>query len=301
MHVQPSPAASEAAPRRGQVVEVEDEVKPELMFTENETNFERLYGGKNRSFAKDAFHDHIIPSHRPKPPKKEKPKTNGSTDEEAVNGNESPEPPSTSGESTPQPDRVFINPERRGTKAGAHYVFTDVPGNGGCAVVRLKLTTKTVDEDSSIQDEEKFDANIEERRQDADEFYARFNTSALSEDLRNIMRQALSGMLWTKQFYYFVQSEWIDGDPGQPPPPPERKWIRNRDWKHMYIEDVLSMPDKWEVRSSTSSLAESSQKLDRPLTSSAHSIRSLLLGTRRSIVCRSPWSTRPTPRTSSTS
>lgn len=50
----------------------------------------------------------------------------------------------------------------------------------------------------------------------------------------------------TKQFYYFVQKEWLEGDPGQPPPPPERQWIRNRDWKHLHCEDILSMPDKWE-------------------------------------------------------
>lgn len=50
----------------------------------------------------------------------------------------------------------------------------------------------------------------------------------------------------TKQFYMFIQKEWIEGDPGQPPPPPERKFIRNREWKHMHVEDILSMPDKWE-------------------------------------------------------
>lgn len=148
--------------------------------------------------------------------------------------------------------RQYVNPEKTGTKAGAHYVFKDVPPHGGCAVVRFKLTNQTLLQDPSISDEEKFDQHLEDRRQDADEFYARFNPGegplgGLSEDLRNIMRQALAGMLWTKQFYHFVQREWIAGDPGQPPPPPERKYIRNRDWKHMYIEDILSMPDKWEV------------------------------------------------------
>lgn len=251
LHAQPSPAPAAAPSKKGEVVEIDEEVKPDLLFTENETNFERLYGGTNRSFAKDAFHDHIIPSHRPPPIKKQS--VNGKDEKAAqTNGSEGDSEHSSSehssAETTPQPERVFVNPDRQGTKAAAHYVFRDVPANGGCAVVRLKLSNKTADQDPTVEDEELFDATVDERRQDADEFYARFNSSALNDDLRSIMRQALSGMLWTKQFYYFVQKEWIEGDPGQPPPPPERKWIRNRDWKHMYIEDVLSMPDKWEVR-----------------------------------------------------
>ncbi len=78
----------------------------------------------------------------------------------------------------------------------------------------------------SIIDEEMFDDNVEDRRQDADEFYGKLSKGAMSDDLRNIFRQACAGMMWTKQWYYFVQSEWLKGDPGQPPPPPGRRWIR---------------------------------------------------------------------------
>lgn len=98
--------------------------------------------------------------------------------------------------SNPRPSRQFVNPDKVGTKAGAHYVFNAVPGKGGCVVVRLKLTPSSPEEDPSILDEEMFDDNIEERRIDADEFYGRIAKGSISEDLRNVMRQALSGMLW---------------------------------------------------------------------------------------------------------
>ena len=224
-----------------------------------------MYNGKNRTpYVKDAFHDHIIPSHRPAEPEPERrpsalpmkkssapgspvtltksPKLPGASvaedegDDEpeandAANGNDNerehvvtppPRPTSSRG------GRQFVNPEKTGTKAGAHYSFKDVPGKGGCVVVRLKLTPSTVEEDPAILDEELFDDIIEERRVDADEFYGHIARGALSDDLRNIMRQALSGMMWNKQYYQYIQKEWMDGDPGQPPPPPERKWVRNR-------------------------------------------------------------------------
>jgi hypothetical protein len=92
--------------------------------------------------------------------------------------------------------RRFVNPDKTGTKAAAHYHFTNVPGKGGCVVVRLKMTPSTPEEDPSILDEEMYDDTIEERRIDADEFYGRIARNSVSDDLRNIMRQALSGMLW---------------------------------------------------------------------------------------------------------
>lgn len=275
-HANSSPAPVDPATQGDddEAVLVDDVVVPELLFTENDTNFARLYGGNNVTpYNKDAFHDHVIPGHRPALPKAEKPekpekaakapkvpKSNGSsTGSETDNATDEDEDDygsdTTAGTSTPTdrhttPDeREFVNPEKKGTKAGAHYVFHNVPANGGCAVVRLKLTTKTAEEDPAANDEESFDMIVEERRMDSDEFYSRFNSGALSDDLRNIMRQALSGMLWcaagvfavvgagrltlcsfarrTKQFYMFIQKEWIEGDPGQPPPPPERKFIRN--------------------------------------------------------------------------
>jgi hypothetical protein len=124
--------------------------------------------------------------------------------------------------------RRFVNPDKEGTKAAAHYFFPAVPGRGGCVVVRLKMSHKSPEEDLSVVDEELFDDQVEDRRIDSDEFYSRIARGPITDDLRNIMRQALSGMLWTKQYYQFIQKEWIEGDPGHPPPPPERKWVRNK-------------------------------------------------------------------------
>ncbi|KAI5123649.1 hypothetical protein M0805_001682 [Coniferiporia weirii] len=221
----------------------DDSVYPTLLFTENETNFQRLYGGKNESdYAKDAFHDHVIASHRPK--------VKG--DEFFVKIHSNPnvadgEDEDEQGPRTPYPvERGFVNPEKKGTKSAAHYVFESVPGNGGCAVVRLKLTPNKPSKDESLSDESLFDEIIEERREEADEFYNNIAGSGISDDFKQIMRQALGGMLWSKQFYQFIQKPWIEGDPAQPPPPPERKWVRNRDWRHLHVADILSMPDKWE-------------------------------------------------------
>ncbi len=69
---------------------------------------------------------------------------------------------------------------------------------------------------------------------------------ALSEDGRSVMRQSLAGMLWSKQYYHYVVKRWLEGDPGEPPPPPERLHGRNHEWKHLFNADVISMPDKWE-------------------------------------------------------
>lgn len=90
------------------------------------------------------------------------------------------------------------------------------------------MTPLSARKDPSIMDEGLFDDAVEARRQEADEFYNSFVFGPISDDLKQIMRQALGGMLWTKQYYQFIQSEWIAGDPAQPAPPPERKFIRNR-------------------------------------------------------------------------
>ncbi|KAL7423491.1 hypothetical protein Q5752_001071 [Cryptotrichosporon argae] len=277
-HLYCTPSPAPAAPAKGGVVIVDGpSVVPDLLFCDNETNFERLYGGKNRTpFVKDAFHDHVIPSHRPAEPEPEKsvkeglPKspavktprlppyhtkaeidpmdaeTNGEQQADDTNGDAAPHVPGPPRPIGASGARQFVNPDKTGTKAGAHYVFSNVPGKGGCVVVRLKLTPNSADEDMSVLDEELFDDNVEARREEADEFYGKLGRGGVSDDLRNVMRQALSGMLWTKQYYQYIQKEWIEGDLGQPPPPPERKWVRNREWKHMYINDILSMPDKWE-------------------------------------------------------
>lgn len=223
-----------------------DAIEPELLFTENNTNYRRLYGGNNDTpYVKDAFHDHIIPSHRPAAEKTSDSAPDSGASTPKLNGEATA---STTAQPTapPEPSINYVNPEMKGTKSAAHYTFSDVPGNGGCAVVRLKMTPLSPAKDPSIEDEAIFDDVVEERREEADEFYNSLVFGPISDDLKQIMRQALGGMLWTKQYYKFIQKEWIEGDPAQPPPPPERKFIRNKDWKHMYIADILSMPDKWE-------------------------------------------------------
>lgn len=172
-----------------------DNIYPDVLFTENETNFKRLYGGDNESsYPKDAFHDHVIPSHRPP--------ASGAThahQREASSGDTTPKglaTPADTPDPSSQSNREFVNPLNRGTKAAAHYVFNNVPGNGGCVVVRCKLTPATPDTDPGITDEEAFDGTIEERREEADEFYGRLAVGPLTDDLRSVMRQALAGMLW---------------------------------------------------------------------------------------------------------
>ena len=81
---------------------------------------------------------------------------------------------------------------------------------------------------------------------EADEFYATVIPPDLSDDARNVMRQAFAGMLWSKQFYHYVVSEWLEGDPAVPPPPDERQRRPQHEWTHLYNADVISMPDKWE-------------------------------------------------------
>ncbi|KAH9855191.1 Six-hairpin glycosidase-like protein [Lenzites betulinus] len=227
-------------------------VDADLLFTENNTNFHRLYGGQNETpYVKDAFHDHIVPSHRPPPTDEGHPgffSTKIHTGYTTHGGEDNtPSSEEELGPRTPFPATPsFVNPAKRGTKSAAHYVFENVPPRGGCSVVRLKLTPRTPAQDPSIEDEGIFDDTVEERREEANEFYSGLVMGPISDDLKQIMRQALGGMLWTKQYYQFIQKEWIKGDPAQPPPPPERKGIRNKDWRHLHIADVLSMPDKWE-------------------------------------------------------
>ena len=173
----------------------------ELLFTENETNFERLFGVPNASpYVKDGINDYI------------------------VDGNE-----------------AAVNPENVGTKMAAHYILTVPPV--GSVTVKLRLT-----DEAGMKDP--FGTGFEEifrkRIADADEFYNRISPESMPDDIRSIQRQAFAGMLWTKQFYYYVVHDWLMGDPAYPPPPEERMTGRNHKWIHVYNDDVLSMPDTWE-------------------------------------------------------
>jgi hypothetical protein len=139
-----------------------------------------------------------------------------------------------------------VNPARTGTKAAAHYAIVVPPG--GSASIKARFTplgpARFASESRSPMAD--VDATIAARQQEADEFYRTIVPETLSDDARAVMRQSYAGLLWSKQFYHFVVKDWLDGDPGQPPPPPERRTGRNYQWDHLFNADVISMPDKWE-------------------------------------------------------
>jgi hypothetical protein len=132
-----------------------------------------------------------------------------------------------------------VNPEHAGTKMAGWYEL-EVEA-GGEAVVRCRLSAKG-------QDQGEFQEILAARRLEADKFFAEVhgNQCVLSVDGCRVQRQALAGLMWTKQYYHYSLEDWLDGDPAGPPPPAERKNGRNREWIHFYTDDILSMPDKWE-------------------------------------------------------
>ena len=132
-----------------------------------------------------------------------------------------------------------VNPEQRGTKAAAHYILNLEAG--AADVIEFRLT------DGDLSDPfADFDGIFADRIREADEFYAGIVPRDLSDDGRTVMRQALAGLLWSKQFYHYVVRDWLKGDPNFPPPPVERLFGRNHEWTHLYNSDVISMPEKWE-------------------------------------------------------
>ena len=134
----------------------------------------------------------------------------------------------------------LLLPGDHGTKVGAQYRLRVPPG--GRAVVRLRL----VDGAPPTPFGPEFERTFVERQREADEFYATVIPERLGEDAHRVMRQALAGMLWSKQWYHYDVRRWLEGDPAQPAPPPERWQGRNHEWTHLYNDDVVSMPDKWE-------------------------------------------------------
>ena len=171
----------------------------ELLFTENESNRERLWNQPNPSpHVKDAFHAYLI-----------------------------------SGKRDP------VNPAKTGTKAAARYVL-DVPA-GGSQTIRLRLAKAQI---SGAFDD--FDRIVKSRIGDADEFYQRIAPRALNEDQRRVHRQALAGMLWSKQYYYFDLEQWLQDHKSHPLLESTSRNCRNSEWFHMLNSDVISMPDKWE-------------------------------------------------------
>ena len=132
-----------------------------------------------------------------------------------------------------------VNPDRTGTKAAFRYHLTVPPGQ--TAELRLRLSA---DGDRDLGSS--WELAMEERRAEADAFYAALTPKPLDPERAEVMRQAFAGMLWSKQFFHYDVERWLDGDPAQPPPPPERLGGRNADWRHLNNHEILSMPDTWE-------------------------------------------------------
>jgi len=135
-----------------------------------------------------------------------------------------------------------VNPAGAGTKAAAHYRL-EIPAGGK---VTLELRLYAEDESPKRPFGHEFHAVFESRLREADEFYASRMPSGLTTEEANVVRQGYAGLLWSKQFFYYVVKEWLEGDPSQPAPPPERAHGRNHEWSHVFNRDVISMPDKWE-------------------------------------------------------
>src|SRR5215218_10126538 len=175
---------------------------PTPLFTDNETNFQRVFGTPNAArYVKDAFHEYVV---------------HGRTD--------------------------AVNPDCTGTKAAFRYRLELDPG--ARITVRLRLAPTREFPENPFGAE--FDGTFAHRLAEADAFYATRIGPRATPAERAVARQAYAGLLWTKQFYYYVVKDWLDGDPAQPAPPAERLTGRNSDWRHVHARDVLSVPDKWE-------------------------------------------------------
>jgi hypothetical protein len=136
-----------------------------------------------------------------------------------------------------------VNPAATGTKAAAHYTRTVAPGETTTFDLRLASVADGRLLGAPFSD---FDSLLQQRRKEADEFYNVVLPPKLSADAKLVARQAFAGMLWSKQYYHYVVTDWMEGDPAQPAPPPERLAGRNHEWPNLFARDVISMPDKWE-------------------------------------------------------
>jgi hypothetical protein len=174
---------------------------PELLFTDNETNSQRLWGTPGASrFTKDAFHRRVIDG-----------------------------------------ERAAVNPAETGTKCAAWYVL-DVPA-GGQRTLRLRLTDQGHAGAAPFADHDEIFAR---RVAEADHYHRTVRDAPMTEAERAIVRQADAGLVWSRQFYHYIVEHWLEGDPGQPPPPAARKAGRNRAWQQLWARDIIAMPDGWE-------------------------------------------------------
>ena len=179
------------------------------LYTENETNRERVFGQPNSvPYVKDGINDYVV-----------------NRREEAV------------------------NPERSGTKAAAYYQMTIPPGESRTTRLRLTKTPssgKARGNGANGPLGKEFEQTMAQRQSEADEFYSSIVPKTASEDEARVMRQALAGMLWSKQYYSYDLNRWLDEHSANPLKAGQVRQIRNNQWYHMLNDDVISMPDKWE-------------------------------------------------------
>ncbi|UWM78847.1 glucosidase (plasmid) [Rhizobium sp. WSM4643] len=133
-----------------------------------------------------------------------------------------------------------VSARGRGSKAAAH-IRLEVP-----AAASLETRLRWRPDGVAMQPFADFNAIFRQRIEEADEFYGVLQGGIKNQDARRVQRQAIAGMLWSKQVYYFDVPTWLNGDPAQPKPPTERRSGRNADWHHLNNADVISMPDTWE-------------------------------------------------------
>lgn len=139
-------------------------------------------------------------------------------------------------------EREAVNPAHEGTKAAA--VYHQIVKAGESYQVRIRLSGPQARRSSLPF--EGFDEVFEVRIAEANKFYAALQSPRMTPDERLVHRQALAGMMWGKQFFHYIVEDWLEGDPGMPKPPEIRKTSRNWEWRHLYNERVMSMPDPWE-------------------------------------------------------
>jgi glycogen debranching enzyme len=179
---------------------------PEMLFTENETNSERLFGIKNRTpYVKDGIHEYVI-----------------------------------------RKNRDAVNPAQVGTKIALHYPTEIAPGGSVILRLRLTNQPHASKIPASELLGAPFEAVFAERLREADQFYVQRHCPNMSEDAIRLQRQAFAGLIWSEQSYHYDVGTWLAGDPTQPQPAPQRQEGRNHEWRHLYNADVLLMPDKWE-------------------------------------------------------
>ncbi len=186
-------------------------ITPELLFTDNETNMQRLFNTPNaRPYVRDAFHEYVVGG-----------------------------------------KRDAVNPEDFGTKVAGLYKLELAPGASAVIPMRLWAGPSENDEQGATRGMRPgvgadFHDVVAARLREADDFYEKRIAPGIKGEARRVARQAYAGLMWTKQFYHYSVKDWLEGDPLQAPPPPERLNGRNTDWEHLFNRDVISMPDNWE-------------------------------------------------------